>query len=324
MSKPAEKVAEDLAAGVNAPGQESFKTPDLQIPSEVSEDPASQFGGDIDWEDALDNENDADVDDEGKAVNTSPETTDSVVPLEDEPQAKEESSETPEPVDESVAAISDEDAAAAVVTESDEDFQPEAIQDFASEKGPDEDWRKEYNDQRTAAVDELVNKYQMTEEDRDEFVLNPEKVIPRLAANLYVDVFESVLGAVNQMLPDRVANIQGVSLQAEQYTNDFYDAWPALKTAEGQKEVLRVGKLYRGLNMEATPQEFIRDVGTQVSVQMRIPIPGITEAEPPASEETPAFVPGGAGNSGAELEIPKDPRQSDNQFERLNAEWEDD
>jgi hypothetical protein len=191
-----------------------------------------------------------------------------------------------------------------------------------TEDSPTEDWKETYRTSREAAVNEVQNKYLMTEEEKDEFILNPDKILPKLAANLYVDVFESVLGAVNEMLPGRVQQLNGISLEAAQKTEQFYDAWPDLKTVKGQEQIMRIGQVYRSLNRDATSEEFIRDVGTQASVALGIPIPGITALASVEETPAPAFKPGGPG--GAAIPVASDPRESDNQFEVLNAEWDDD
>lgn len=52
------KTAEDVAAAVSAPGQESFKTPDITIPVDDASDDPNRFGGDVDWDKALDDSED--------------------------------------------------------------------------------------------------------------------------------------------------------------------------------------------------------------------------------------------------------------------------
>ncbi len=296
---------------VAAPGQEGFVTPDVSKPADVSDD-QSQLDSGVDWEEVLDGDDSAQLDDMD-------ESTVAAKSSEDEPIVK---PVVDEEVASDVAAPIDDDAAAAAVVADSDDFQPGEIDQIDPDKSPDEDWEKNYFDSRNKAVDEVRKRYEFTPEQKDEFVLNPENVLPQMAADLYVDVFESVLGAVNQMLPHRVATINSVSLQAAERTNEFYSEWPGLKTTEGEKQVIRIGRVYRDLNKNATSEEFIRDVGTQASIALGIPIPGVETIAATSDNLAPSHVPAGPGGVGGEAPI--DLKQSDNQFERLNAEWDDD
>lgn len=314
----------DAAAQVKAPGQEAFKTPDVSKPAEVSEQSAKeQFGKDINWDDVVDEDDNepAETEEVSKAVKSS-----------EEEQRDESEEKAPEGEDEekekspfsSEAAVSEEEAAAAVAEEQD-DFQPEAI-DGISTSGTVEDkgWEEEYRTSREGAVKELENKYQLSEEEADLFLTRPGEIVPQMAARIYVDVFESVLGAVNQMLPVKVGEISAVTNQAAEYTRQFYESWPALRTEEGQTKVNAIAKVYRQLNPGAAPDEFMRDVGTQASVALKLPIPGITDGTAKLDEKAPIPPAKPAGVGAAGEVIPEDPRQSGNQFERLHAEWDED
>lgn len=311
------KTAEDVAAAVSAPGQESFKTPDITIPVDDASDDPNRFGGDVDWDKALD-----DSEDEPEVA---AEAAPAVKLAEDEPKpAVDTPVATEEKPKESSPAVSDDEAAAAVVAD-DEEFQPAAIDSLDTAEETTEDWKVEYTKQKGLARDEVQKRYEFSDEDKDEFHLNPENILPRMAAQVYVDVFESVLAAVNDMLPAKVTQLNSANLIAAQRTEEFYTAWPGLKSVEGQEKVIAIGAVYKQLNKEATPEQFIRDVGTQASVSLGIAIPGVTDITAPvvSEEATPAHVPAATAALGIAPELPKDPRQSDNQFEVLDAGWED-
>jgi hypothetical protein len=309
---------EDAAAQIIAPGQEAFKTPDVSKPAEVSDDSSEErFGKDVNWDEVVD-EGDEPQEDISEAVASSEEEQ-QPPPPEMVPEGEDKTEESPAPE----AAISDEDAQAAIAEEQD-DFQPETIESIHSpESGEKEGWEEEYRTSREGALKELEGKYQLNEEEADLFLTRPGEIVPQMAARIYVDVFESVLGAVNQMLPVKVGELSAVTNQAAEYTRQFYEAWPQLKTEEGQTTVNNIAKVYRQLNQTASPEDFMRDVGTQAVVALKLPIPGVTDVEAPAEQEAPKpFTPSGA--AAAVGDIPDDPRQSGNQFERLHAEWDED
>lgn len=319
MSTPANKVTkDDPAADVQAPGQEAFVTPDISHPGDdVSPvDSQTQFGGDIDWDDALD-------DGPSERVVEQEDLPPAAKPFEDEPAATAED-EVPSEEEPSSAPISDEEAAKAVADD-DAEFQPGEIQELTPEQksSQEENWEETYGAAKTAAIMEIEKRYQMSEAERDEMQLNPEKVLPGLAARVYVDVFESVLAAVNEMLPVRVTQLNQTSLQAAERTQQFYEAWPGLKTQEGHEKVLAIGRVYKQVNPDAKPEDFIRDVGTQASVALGVPIPGITEVTKDESPTQP-HRPAGPGTVAPPPATPVDPRESPNQFTQLNASWDDD
>jgi len=321
-----QKAAEEVAASVRAPGQEAFKTPDLTQPGEeVSVDSQTQFGGDIDWEKDLDDSNDEKL----AATDTAAASVkESEIAPDDDAASTEDV--TPEPLEDALvapldtpAAISDEEAAAAVATEED-DFQPQPLSDLDDTVSEiDADGKKAYETSKAGALSELTERYQLTEEETDKFLTDPGSVVPGMVARVYVDVFESVVGAVNQMLPVSMARVQTEVTQASERTNQFYKAWPLLRTVEGEKTVLAIGKTYRAHNQGATPEEFIRDVGIQAAVALKLPIPGVTTAPEIVDDSLPPAGPSGAAGSAASV-VKNDGSQSDNQFERLNAEWDDD
>ena len=311
----------DPASLVRAPGQEAFKTPDLKQGEEVSVDNQTQFGSDIDWDATLDDDDDEEItarDSAESSVDTSElgaETSD-----EDDDAL----SRTPKEnaLEETETIVSDAEAAAAVATDEDE-FQPQPLSDMGSEgQAQDPEARKTYEASRKTAIKELTARYQLSEEENDLLMTDPGKVLPELVARSYVDVFESVVGAVNQMLPVSVGRVQKEVQLASEYTNQFYSAWPMLQTPEGEKKVLAIGKTYREHNRDATPEDFIQDVGVQAAIALKLPIPGVTADIVKTTEElSPA---GPAGRGGAATPVADTLSQSGNQFERLHTEWDDD
>lgn len=288
---------------------ETVETPDVSKPANVSEETSDRFGDEVDWSGLA-----SKADEPAHA------------PLEDESAV--DAGKDEKPSEEEAPAESDEVADAVAPTpdeasvEKEEEFQPsleEEVPDLPEVS--EEEWQKQYTEGRDAAIEELSERYQFTQEEADLLMTKPEEVLPKMVARAYVDVFESVIGAIRQMLPGQVTQINQEYTANQERTQAFFGAFPALATEEGQAEVVKIGKMYRELNPDASQDDFIKHVGVQASLSLGLPIPGVEQpSEPQDDEPVPAFTP---ASSGGVTEVPTDPRQSSNQFERLNAEWDD-
>lgn len=136
---------------------------------------------------------------------------------------------------------------------------------------------------RTNAEAEIQARYAMSEEDAALMVTEPEKVLPKLAATLYMDAFESIsqglMSALPGMIQQTIQNQQTVS-QAE---DAFYGKWEGKlsKTDATHKAIIdRVGAVYRQVNPQATSEQYIAEVGAQALMALGIPFQDIIDAPP--------------------------------------------
>ena len=124
-------------------------------------------------------------------------------------------------------------------------------------------------------------------------------VIPEMMARTYMD---SVTGAVSQILsqiPNLVNSVLKSNDRNTSFETRFYNANPGLTREAHAETALKFGKVYRQLNPNATNEEFIRDVGAQVTVAFGAALPVAPLLD---SKLAPAkgFIPAGAGGvSGA-------------------------
>lgn len=119
---------------------------------------------------------------------------------------------------------------------------------------------------RQQYIAQISSQYQMTPEEGQNFLTAPHEALPQLAAQLHASVLEQavqgVMAQVGQYLPQAVAQQMDIRRQADQFESDFYGQWPELKQFEN--DVAQFAEIYRAQNPAATPEVFMRDLGTQV------------------------------------------------------------
>jgi len=189
---------------------------------------------------------------------------------------------------------------------------PEPVAQTPAETPPGQS----YDELKSNAVAELEKRYALSQEDADAMISEPEAVIPKLAARLYVDIYENMMNMLQHQLPHVVRDVQTTSSRQQKDEEAFYTAWPALRNVD-RNELIRIGQMYRQLNPQATREQFIQDVGVQSMVRFRLPIPGYN-APPPQPDVTPHMP--------ARPTAPVMPNQSTggNLFADLADEWIED
>lgn len=195
----------------------------------------------------------------------------------DEPKPAVSDETTPE-VDDSKAKAEDETPD--VTPESDTKIEPQ-VPEVEQPTFDLEAFKKQYSDQRGKAHNELVQHFSINEEDAGLLQTEPDKVLPKLAANLYLDVFEAVVKTVQGMMPSQVQNVMQTQTVNQKNETDFFGAWNKLDrgNAEHTNMLTRIGTAYRQLNPQATKEQFIQEVGAQAMVALRIPL----EADAPST-----------------------------------------
>jgi hypothetical protein len=189
---------------------------------------------------------------------------------------------------------------APVVTPAPPVVQPVAAQAPAPAPAPMVDPGPALLQQREALVSEIAQKYAMPEAVKDQFLLNPEQVLPTMAARLYVDVFEAVLQTVMTQVPQVMAVRENQARVAKQTEDSFFQRWPSLKRPELVQDILGMGRAYRQQYPQATFEQAIEAVGAMVSVARGIPLPGqAAPAQAPPQARPP--IPVGPGASRAPL-----------------------
>lgn len=197
----------------------------------------------------------------------------------EEPSKEDSSAKTPEevkPKEEAKPADSKE-TEQQQMTEEDRQAQLEQLQKFD-------------RDARAYLVD---NVYKLSEEEAEELETDPVTALPKLAANMHLQVMRSATLNVARLLPMMIEQIQSTQSQSKSLEDKFYDAHPGL--AEHKGTVLRYGQVYRQMNPQATVEDFIRDVGAQASVGLGIVQQPKQQQQQPVVQQTSPHSPALAG-----------------------------
>lgn len=180
---------------------------------------------------------------------------------------------------------------------------------------PAEDITKVYTDWRVQTEDLLAqHHYKLNEEEMALLDTNPQEVIPKIAAKVYLDAVSAAITQVTNYLPRMVRSVIEQDAVNTESENQFFSAWPALK---GHKEsVLKIGQVYRQMNPQASAEQFVNEVGAAAMVSLRLDPQG---ARAPATPAAPAaFVPAAQTPQGGVAA----PKGKVNPFTALNAEFD--
>jgi len=140
---------------------------------------------------------------------------------------------------------------------------------------------------RQEALGELTKRFALTEDDEQNMLTNPGEVLPKFAAQLYLDVYDQVVRTVMGSLPAKVSEVISMQSAIDQATNAFYDSWKG-KLDKGNKlhndTVMRIATVYRQLNPKVSQEQFTAEVGAQSLMALGIPFNEIVDQAVP---ETP-------------------------------------
>ena len=169
---------------------------------------------------------------------------------------------------------------------------------------------------RQQFLDTAERQYAIASTDVELLQTEPEKVLPKLAARLYADIYEGVLTTIFAQLPQLVTTINTARTQHEEREADFFKAWPELK--EHKAILPEIGKMYRQLYPDADDAKAIQDVGAMAMMRL-----GLTRA-PTAPTATPApatvhpVPPPAPARAGFTAPAATTTQQPTNEFERLS------
>jgi hypothetical protein len=134
----------------------------------------------------------------------------------------------------------------------------------------DAEWQKMRADYEA----QLEPMYKLSDEDSGKMVLNPNEVLPKLAARLHANISQQVIQQVTQALMAQLPPVieQTISRKntSEKAETDFFTRWPELKAHK--QTVMQIGRLYRAQNPAATMEDFIQNVGVSSWMTAKLPV----------------------------------------------------
>jgi len=134
-------------------------------------------------------------------------------------------------------------------------------------------------------------RYKLNEDEANGVLEDLPTTLPRLAANLHVNVLESALEALQMQMPQMLQGMVQQMTAQSTFVQAFYNTWPQLK---GHEDVVnQISTIYRQLNPNSEQDKYIQDVGLQSMMHLQIPPNegqvGVVSPATPAA--TPAIVP---------------------------------
>lgn len=154
-----------------------------------------------------------------------------------------------------------------------------------------------------------------------QLLIEPEKVLPELAAELHQQVLESAIHGIMSQVPMMVQNVLAMQRTTEQNEAAFFRAWPQLveKRGDAMPLITRFAPIYRQANPTASLEDFIREVGSMTMVALRIdPNSGASVVAPMVAPMVSAFAPAVPGSGGIP---PAAPKPAGNAWESLHEEF---
>ena len=122
--------------------------------------------------------------------------------------------------------------------------------------GPTPDQIFAYRQQVLAAVEK---QYSLSEEDATALQVEPEKVLPKLAARLHANIYDQVMNSLAQQAPVLVAQQLKDRQETQAAEEAFFSRWQDLRPHTEQ--VQRVAQMWRQMYPKATLQEAIEGIG---------------------------------------------------------------
>ena len=224
--------------------------------------PLTNDAGDLDYEELL-AEEPADLDVESVE--------------EEEPVQAEADGEAETPQEDSAAAPSAEKTAEPKV-EATKPAPEETLPDVSAAAEPEQqpevsmkELEAQYLENRKQVEADVASTvYALNEEQIQKMDEGDSTVISQLMAKVYMDAVTGSVAHMLTRLPGLVEQTLQAREQSGQLEQRFYGAWPALDAQKHSADVERFGQVYRQLNPTATPDDFIRDVGAQLMVALKL------------------------------------------------------
>jgi len=163
---------------------------------------------------------------------------------------------------------------------------PQEAQQPAAQPGNAEELR-----QRLLA--EIAKRYTVSDEMAAQLLTEPGKVLPQIAASLYLDVVSAALNLLVQQLPQMI----GQYMTARSAEEQFFERWPELRDPKYHKAIREVALALQSAEPNLTPEQARERIGATVMAMY-----GLTSNAPrpvrppvPASPGSVAFTPQASG-----------------------------
>lgn len=165
---------------------------------------------------------------------------------------------------------------------------------------------EDYQAWRNTRLEQLEQQYGVSDDDAVSLLTEPEKVLPKLAARVHMEVLESSMRAMQAMMPVMMTQLQSHNEANTSAKNLFLSVNPDLADSRYEPAIMQLGQVYRNVNKTASPDEAARAIGALVRSALGIAAP--QAAAPQAAPAAPVpFSPARGGGSGRAPLAPSNP-----------------
>lgn len=136
-------------------------------------------------------------------------------------------------------------------------------------------------EQRQANYQQFFNKsvdtlaehvYKFDEQTAEALDTEPSKALPRLAAQLHMQVLTAAVTQTANLVPNLIAQYQQNQSGVEAIENKFYGEYKDLN--DHRQTVDNIARLYRQLNPTKSFEDAAPEIAAMARVQLRLPVPG--------------------------------------------------
>lgn len=135
----------------------------------------------------------------------------------------------------------------------------------------------------------FAKQYQLDEETADQFLTDPAVALPKLAAQLHVNILSHVMQLIQTHLPQQITQVQEMAVKRQTIESQFKEAWPDLdlNKPEISEVVTEASKLAKQRYPKAEMSELIQKTGLIAHALMGT----VSAGQAPAVAPTPAASP---------------------------------
>lgn len=179
--------------------------------------------------------------------------------------------------------------------------QPAAVEPPKTEEAPQptqEELNQQYQDWFNRGSDFLAeNVYKLDDETKAKLDSNPSEVMPRLAAQLHMQVLAAATTQAANLFVTMAPQMQQRQIYEKSLEDDFYGTYEALKP---HKQVVgEIARAYRQMYPDATPAQVKQTVAAMAMVQLQIVPPSFQQQQTVQNVVPAAVTPTSAGAPGA-------------------------
>lgn len=133
-------------------------------------------------------------------------------------------------------------------------------------------------------LDALAKIYGLNEEDAESLLTEPSAVMPKIAAQLHMNITKTVLASMQTVLPQIIAQHNVAEKTEHEAQNAFFTANQDLRGHE--EAVLKIGQMFRAANPTADRATAIKVIGNMTRMALGLAVPNAAPALPASNPPT--------------------------------------